>query len=62
MNLPDFLGDSSDGEIRLTGHRIGLYHFVHYHNEGYTAEMIACQFPSLSLAHIHKVIASSSRG
>ncbi len=56
MNLPDFLVDSPDGEVRLTGHRIGLYHFVYYYNEGYSAEMIACQFPTLSLAHIHKVI------
>jgi uncharacterized protein (DUF433 family) len=57
MNLPDFLVDSPDGEIRLTGHRIGLYHFVYHYNEGYSAEMIACQYPTLSLAHIHKVIA-----
>ena len=57
MNLPDFLIDHPDGEIRLTGHRIGLYHFVFYYNEGYSAEMIACQFPTLTLALIHKTIA-----
>ena len=25
MNLPEFLTRDTDGEIRLTGHRIGLY-------------------------------------
>ena len=44
MTLPDFLCDD-DGEIRLRGHRIGLYHVVARYNEGYSAEMLACQFP-----------------
>ncbi len=57
MNLPDFPIDGLDGDIRLSGHRIGLYHFVYHYNEGYSAEMIACQYPTLSLPHIHKVIA-----
>ena len=50
-------GVRSPGEIRLTGHRIDLYHFVYYYNEGYSAEMLLCQFPTLRLALIHKVIA-----
>ncbi|MSQ93664.1 MAG: DUF433 domain-containing protein [Gemmataceae bacterium] len=57
MTLPDFLTRETTGEIRLTGHRVGLYHVVHYYNEGYSAEMLACQFPDLKLALIHKVIA-----
>ncbi len=57
MNLPDFLKRESTGEIRFTGRRIGLYHFVHYYNEGYSAEMLACQFPDISLATLHKAIA-----
>src|SRR5580658_8208315 len=57
MNLPDFLKSDEAGDIRLVGHRIGLYHVVHYYNEGYSAEMLACQYPSLPLALIHKVIA-----
>lgn len=56
MDLPDFLNDA-DGEIRLTGHRISLYHLLHYYNEGYTAEMLLCEFPTLKLSHIHKTIA-----
>ena len=57
MTLPDFLTRDVTGEIRLTGHRIGLFHVVHYYNEGFSAEMLAGQFPDLSLALIHKLIA-----
>ena len=55
-DLPDFLTREATGEIRLSGHRIGLFHVVHYYNEGYSAEMLVCQFPTLPLALIHKVI------
>ncbi len=55
--LPPCLHWHPDGEIRLVGHRIGLYHFVYYYNQGFTAEMILGQFPTLELATIHKVIA-----
>ncbi len=55
--LPPDLLWHPDGEIRLAGHRIGLYHFVLYYNEGYTAEMLLGQFPTLDLALIHRVIA-----
>ena len=57
MTLPDFLSQNANGEIRLAGHRIGLFHVVHYYNEGCSPEMLACQYPSLPLALIHKVIA-----
>lgn len=56
MTLPDFLHMDANGEIRLTGNRIGLFHLVHYYGEGYSAEMLACQYPTLPLALIHKVI------
>jgi uncharacterized protein (DUF433 family) len=57
MNLPEFLQRHPDGEIGLAGHRIGLYHIVHHYNEGYSPEMLVCQYPTLPLALIHKVIA-----
>jgi uncharacterized protein (DUF433 family) len=57
MNLPDFLVDHPDGEIRLTGHRISLCDVVSFYNEGYSPEMLVCQFPTLPLALVHKVIA-----
>jgi uncharacterized protein (DUF433 family) len=57
VNLPSFLNRDTDGFVHVTGHRIGLYHLVHYYNDGFSAEMLACEYPSLSLAEIHKVIA-----
>jgi hypothetical protein len=57
MNLPSFLEQDSDGFVHVAGHRIGLQHLVHYYNEGFSPETLACEYPSLSLAEIHKVIA-----
>ena len=57
MNLPDFLIQDEDGEIHPVGSRIGLYHVVHFYNEGYSPEMLVCEFPTLPLALIHKIIA-----
>jgi uncharacterized protein (DUF433 family) len=57
MVLPDFLTKSADGEIRLSGHRIGLYHLVERYNEGDSAEMIASRYPTLPLALVHRTIA-----
>ena len=57
MDLPAFLHREPTGEIRLAGSRIGLFHVVQYYNDGNSAEMLVCQYPTLSLALIHKVIA-----
>src|SRR5260221_2609511 len=57
MQLPDFLNHDDLGEITLAGHRIGLYHVIHYYREGYSPEMIVGQYPTLPLALVHKVIA-----
>jgi uncharacterized protein (DUF433 family) len=56
MTLPDFLTQDSDGEIRVVGHRIGLYTLVRCYKEGYSAEKIDEEFPSLSLDLVRKVI------
>jgi uncharacterized protein (DUF433 family) len=56
-NLPLFLTADEHGEVRLTGHRIGLEDVVHFYNEGYSPEMLLGQFPTLSLPLIHKTIA-----
>ncbi len=56
MDLPSDL-QHADGEIRLTGHRIGLFHVVDRYQEGYSPEMIVEDLPTLSLALIHRVIA-----
>ena len=57
MNLPDFLTREDDGEINITGTRIGLYHFLFYYNEGESAEQLALRYPHIPLATVHKVIA-----
>jgi uncharacterized protein (DUF433 family) len=57
MILPDFLAREPGGFIRLTGHRIGLHHVIRSYNEGFSPEMILGEYPTLSLALIHKVIA-----
>ena len=55
MILPDFL-TRADGEIRVTGRRIGLYAVVCLYREGWTAEQIAEEF-ELDLDLVHKVLA-----
>ena len=57
MVLPEFLTEQAEGSVRLTGHRISLEHVVYFYNQGYAPEMLLGQFPSLSLALIHKIIA-----
>jgi uncharacterized protein (DUF433 family) len=57
MTLPDFLTQAPDGEIRLAGHRIGLFHVVQGYNEGESAEMLASRYPTLPLSLVHKAIA-----
>jgi uncharacterized protein (DUF433 family) len=57
MNLPEFLTRGPLGEIRLTGHRIDLYLIVLSYNEGYTAEMLHDEYPTLPLALIESVLA-----
>ena len=57
MTLPDFLTRDDFNEIRLTGHRIGLYTVVRCYREGRRAERIAEEFPSLPLSLVYKVLA-----
>lgn len=57
MNLPDFLTRNEKGGIRITGHRIDLYHIVELYHEGYSAEMMHGEFPTLLLVLIYKTMA-----
>jgi uncharacterized protein (DUF433 family) len=57
MILPDFLTRDDFDEIRLTGHRIGLYTVVRRYREGRSAEQIAEEHPSLPLSLVYKVLA-----
>jgi uncharacterized protein (DUF433 family) len=54
--LPNFLTQDDDAEIRLTGHRIGLYTILRCAQEGYSAERISEEFPSLELALVQDVL------
>ena len=57
MQLPDFLSQDEFGGIRLAGHRIGMTQILWYYNEGYSAEMLLEQFPTLSMGLIHRLLA-----
>jgi uncharacterized protein (DUF433 family) len=55
--LPDCLHWHPDGEIRVVGHRIGLYSVIDRHQSGHSIEEILEEFPSLSLDEIRSIIA-----
>jgi uncharacterized protein (DUF433 family) len=57
MKLPDFLTEGAFGEVRLTGHRIGLDHVIEDYNSGYSPERLHEEFPTLPLDLIQKVLA-----
>ena len=57
MTLPEFLLRDDDGFIHFRGHRIGIQNVLNYYNQGYSPEMLACEYETLSLALIHKLIA-----
>ena len=40
MELPDFLTNDNDENIRMRGHRISLQDVVRFYNEGYSSEML----------------------
>ncbi len=42
--------------IRIKGHRVGLEHIVERYNDGYSAEMIVHELPSLSLEQVYAAI------
>jgi uncharacterized protein (DUF433 family) len=56
MKLPDFLQQDDDGYIHVAQHRIGIEDVVYCYNDGYSAEMLFAEFPTLSLALIHKLL------
>ena len=57
QSLPEFLVADAGGFIHLAGHRIGYHHVVALFHEGYSAESLWEEFPTLPLATIYKVIA-----
>ncbi len=57
MDLPDFLTRWPNGEIVLTGHRIGLYSVIDLCQQGFSPDQIRDAFPSLAPELIRSVIA-----
>jgi uncharacterized protein (DUF433 family) len=57
MQLPEFLTQLPDGEVRLAGHRIGIFHLLVRYNDGESAEMLAARYPTLPLSLVHRVLA-----
>lgn len=55
--LPECLEQRGDEEVYLQGHRITLEEVCLLYGEGYTAEMLGEQFPTLPPTLIHRVIA-----
>ncbi len=54
---PDFLLEV-DGERRFAGSRVTPWVLLHFYNTlGYSAEMLAMEFPSVSLQVVHKFLA-----
>jgi uncharacterized protein (DUF433 family) len=56
MTLPDFLTLDPDGEIRLTGHRIGLFTILRLHFEGHSPGQIAEELPTVTQELIRQVL------
>lgn len=56
MQLEQYFDFLDPNDIRIKGHRIGIDDVLAYYREGYTAEEIAVQFPSLSLEEVYATI------
>ncbi len=58
MQLPEFLLQDADGEIRFAGHRIRLIDVASRYDEGHSPEgIILDHYPTLSLPLVHRAIA-----
>jgi uncharacterized protein (DUF433 family) len=56
MMLPAFLEQQAYGQIRVTGHRIDLLHVIEPYKEGCSPEMLAEEYPTLSVELIQRII------
>jgi len=58
MKLPPFLTEVEPGVIRLTGHRLNLYHLINCHlTEGFGEEQLQEAYPTLTREEIRDVLA-----
>jgi len=56
MQLEDYFEFLSPDDIRIRGHRIGIDDVLYYYLEGYTAEEIGANLPTLSQEEIYATI------
>ncbi|WP_374688272.1 DUF433 domain-containing protein [Promineifilum sp.] len=57
MLLEDYLDFVEPDVIRIKGHRIGLEDVIDLYHQGYSAEQVALEFPSLTLEEIYATFA-----
>ncbi len=56
MELESYLDILDADTIRVRGHRIDLAHVLAYYHEGYSAELIMLELPTLSLEEVYGVL------
>jgi uncharacterized protein (DUF433 family) len=57
VDLPDFLTRSPNGEIVVTGHRIGLFSIIDRYQQGLSVEQLRDEFPTLETEAIRGAVA-----
>lgn len=56
MRLEDYFEFLTNNDIRIKGHRIGIDDVLAYYRDGYTAEEIVAELPSLTLEEVYATI------
>lgn len=55
-DLADYFEFQNADAIKISGHRIGIEHVLHYYLEGYQPDEIAREYPGLPLEKIYATI------
>ncbi|WP_035800142.1 DUF433 domain-containing protein [Crocosphaera chwakensis] len=56
MNLENYFDFLSNDDIRIKGHRIGIEDVLKYYLQGYSAEEIISELPTLNLEKIYATL------
>ena len=56
MYLEEYFDFLSEDDIRIKGHRIGIDDVLTYYRDGYSAEEIVAELPSLTLEEVYATI------
>ena len=56
MELESYLDMVDADTIRVRGHRIDIAHVLAYYHEGYSAEVISLELPTLTLEEVYGVL------